>query len=42
MDNVPTVGGYAYAAIQPRVQNYEYTNGLAKATENYTKLWLQS
>jgi peptide/nickel transport system substrate-binding protein len=41
MYNVPTVGGYAYAAVQPRVQNYEYTNGLGKATENYAKLWLQ-
>jgi peptide/nickel transport system substrate-binding protein len=42
MYNVPTVGGYAYAAVQPRVQNYEYTNGLGKATENYAKLRLQS
>ncbi len=41
MYNVPTVGGYAYAAVQSRVQNYEYTNGLGKATENYARLWLQ-
>jgi peptide/nickel transport system substrate-binding protein len=37
---VPTVGSYRFLAIQPRVQNYQYSNSLGVATETYSKIWL--
>ena len=39
---VPTVGAYAFTMVQPRVQNYDYSNTLGKGTEIWAKLWLQS
>jgi peptide/nickel transport system substrate-binding protein len=39
---VPTVGSYRFLAIQPRVQNYQYSNSLGVATETYSKVWLSS
>jgi peptide/nickel transport system substrate-binding protein len=37
-----TAGSYAYWAVQPRVQNYSFSDSLAKATENYAKVWLRT
>ncbi len=37
-----TVGPYMWAAVSPRVQNYQYSSNLGKMTETYAKLWLQS
>ena len=38
---IPTPGSFTFTMIQPRVQNFSYTNDLAKFTENYSKLWLK-
>ena len=38
---VPTTDGYEYVLIQPRVQNYLYTNSLGKGTETYASIWLK-
>ncbi len=39
---IPTPGSYTWVLVQPRVQNFSYTNDLAKFTENYSKLWLKT
>jgi len=36
-----TVGSYRYEFIQPRVQNYNFSDSLGKQTEMYAKIWLQ-
>jgi peptide/nickel transport system substrate-binding protein len=41
MYGVSTVGTYNWAFVQPRVQNYQYSSSLGKATETYSKLWLK-
>ncbi len=33
-----TVGTYQWNLVQPRVQNYQYSDTLGKMTETYTKL----
>lgn len=35
-----TVGSYRYEFIQPRVQNYNFSDSLGKQTEMYAKIWL--
>jgi peptide/nickel transport system substrate-binding protein len=37
-----TVGTYNWTFISPRVQNYQYSSSLGRATETYSKLWLKS
>ena len=37
-----SVGSFAYWAIQPRVQNYSFSDSLGKLTETYAKIWLKS
>jgi peptide/nickel transport system substrate-binding protein len=37
---VPTVGTYSWTLVNPRIQNYQYSQSAA-FTETYTKLWLQ-
>ncbi len=37
-----TVGAYEWAVVQPRVQNYQYSNSLGKNTETYAKAWIQA
>jgi peptide/nickel transport system substrate-binding protein len=37
----PSTGGtHQWVAVQPRVQNYQYTSALGWMTETYAKLWL--
>jgi peptide/nickel transport system substrate-binding protein len=38
---VPTVGAYRYTLVQPRVQNYDYSDSLGRHTETFAKLWLK-
>jgi ABC-type oligopeptide transport system substrate-binding subunit len=37
---IPTPGQYRYRMVQPRVQNYQYSDTLGVETETYAKLWL--
>lgn len=37
---VSTVGTYNWTFVQGRVQNYQYTSTIGRATETYAKLWL--
>jgi peptide/nickel transport system substrate-binding protein len=37
---IPTAGSYRFAFLQPRVQNYSYTDSLGVQTENYSKVWV--
>ncbi|HTE85428.1 MAG TPA: ABC transporter substrate-binding protein [Dehalococcoidia bacterium] len=39
---IPTQGSFRFAFLQPRVQNYSYTDTLGRHTENYSKVWLKS
>jgi peptide/nickel transport system substrate-binding protein len=39
---VPTVGSYQFELVQPRIQNFQYTNSLGVMTESWAKLWLKS
>jgi peptide/nickel transport system substrate-binding protein len=39
---IPTQGSFRFAFVQPRVQNYSYTDSLGRHTENYSKVWLKS
>lgn len=39
---VPTAGTYQWWAINPRVQNYQFSNTLGLMTETYAKLWLKA
>jgi ABC-type transport system substrate-binding protein len=39
---VSSVGTYQWVGVQSRVQNYNYSNSLGKATESYAKLWLKT
>jgi ABC-type transport system substrate-binding protein len=38
---VPTVGTYNWTFVQDRVQNYQYSSTVGRATETYSKLWLR-
>jgi peptide/nickel transport system substrate-binding protein len=38
---IPTPGSFTFTMVQPRVQNFSFTNTLAKFTENYSKIWLK-
>ncbi len=37
-----TIGNPAYRAIQPRVQNYCFSDSLGKSTEMYARIWLKT
>jgi ABC-type transport system substrate-binding protein len=37
---VSTVGTYQWTFVQDRVQNYQFSSTLGRATETYAKLWL--
>ncbi len=37
---VPTVGSYGFQLVNPRLQNYQYTQSLGVQTESYAKLWV--
>ncbi len=39
---VSSVGTYQWVGVHPRVQNYNFSNSLGKATETYAKLWLKA
>jgi peptide/nickel transport system substrate-binding protein len=38
---VPTPGGPEWVAVQPRVQNYQWSSTIGIVTETYAKLWLK-
>lgn len=37
-----TIGTYQWVMLQPRVQNYQYSNSLGKDTETYAKIRLKT
>jgi peptide/nickel transport system substrate-binding protein len=39
---IPTQGSFRFAFLQPRVQNYGYTDSLGRHTDNYAKVWVKS
>jgi peptide/nickel transport system substrate-binding protein len=39
---IPTQGSFRFAFVQPRVQNYSYTDSLGRFTDNYAKVWVKS